>query len=196
MNCHVYELSCLWIVISMNCHVYELSCLWIVISLICHVSELSCLWIFMSMNFHVYELSHLWIVMSMNYHAYEMSCLWFSHFYEFLMSMNCHPYRLFLNCFLCLWIFCFWMFFSELFCWACGLSAIYVSMNCPSIHCCVMSLNYHVYALLCLWIVTSENWRLNCFSYCLWSLSIVVNELLCLRFLKSMIVNISPKVLM
>ena len=70
MNCHIYELSCLWIVMSMNCHVYELSYLWIFMSMNCHVYELSFLWIVISMNCHVYELSCLWIVLSMNI------CLW------------------------------------------------------------------------------------------------------------------------
>ena len=88
LTCHVSDLSCLWLVISMNFHVYELSCLWIVMSMNCHIYKLSCIWIVMSMNCHVYKLSCLWIVMSMNCHVYELSYIWI------VMSMNSHVYEL------------------------------------------------------------------------------------------------------
>ena len=83
MNCCVYELLCLWIVVSMNCCVYELLCLWIVVSMNFCVYELFCIWIVVSVNYCVYELLYLQIVVSMNCCVYLLLYLWI------VMSMNC-----------------------------------------------------------------------------------------------------------
>ena len=43
MKCPVYEMSCLWNVLSMKCPVYEMSCKWNVFSTVCRV-YMKCLW--------------------------------------------------------------------------------------------------------------------------------------------------------
>ena len=59
MSCHVYELSCIWVVMSMSYHVYEVSCLLVFMSMSCRVYELSCRIVFISISCCVYELSCL-----------------------------------------------------------------------------------------------------------------------------------------
>jgi len=113
--CHVNELSCLWVVMSMSCYVYELLlsmschiyellwcellCLWVVVSMNCHVFELSCLWVVMFLSCHVFELSCLWVVMSLSCHVFELSCLWI------VMSMKKF-----------LWVVCLWVVMSMSMC--------------------------------------------------------------------------------
>ena len=100
-----YEMSCLWIVVSMICRVYDLSCIWVWFIWVCCLwvccqwvccKLIVCLWVFclwivvsislLSMNCYVYdfvvyefifyELQWQIILLPMNCRVNELSCLW------------------------------------------------------------------------------------------------------------------------
>ena len=71
----VYEMSCLYNVLSMKCPVcemsydpiYEMPCLWNVLSVKCPIYEMSCLWNVLSVKCPVCEMSYPWNVLSMKF---------------------------------------------------------------------------------------------------------------------------------
>ena len=73
MDCHIYELWCLWLAMFLNC-VYELLRPWNVASMNCRV-----------IDFFVYELSCLWLIVfikCMNFRS--LSCMSISY-----LSLSC-----------------------------------------------------------------------------------------------------------
>ena len=101
---HIYDISCLWNIIStifpvyeisylryflfMKYHIYDISCLWNILSMKCPVYEM------FSMKCSMYKMPYLWNVLSMKCPIYEMSYHEMSYLWN-VLSMKFSIYEMF-----------------------------------------------------------------------------------------------------
>ena len=89
MKCPVFEISCLWNVLSMKYPVYKMSCLWDNLSVKCLLCNVF-------IKCPVYEIYSLWInilsikflFFSMKCPVYKISCLKYPVFYAMICPIN------------------------------------------------------------------------------------------------------------